>query len=101
MCLEPVVEPAPKSTRVRRLDRQLLKTRFCEMPFTGIAVRDVIGYLESRTFKDPFGYIVTPNVDHIVRNWRDGGKLVEVYDDADLSLVRQPHRRPDRQICVA
>ena len=41
---------------------------------------------ESRTFRDPFGYIVTPNVDHVVRNWRDGGQLIEIYDDADLSL---------------
>lgn len=56
------------------------------MPFTGISVRDVIGFFEARTVRDPFGYVVTPNVDHVVRNWRDGGKLVEIYDDADLSL---------------
>ena len=56
------------------------------MPFTGAAVRDVLGYLEARSVEDRFGYIVTPNVDHVVRNWRDGGELVQVYEDADLSL---------------
>lgn len=56
------------------------------MPFSGISARDVIRFLETRTVNDPFGYIVTPNVDHIVRNWRSGGKIVEVYEDADLSL---------------
>ncbi|MGD9510287.1 MAG: WecB/TagA/CpsF family glycosyltransferase [Geminicoccaceae bacterium] len=63
-----------------------MKTRFCEMPFSGVSVRDVIRFLETRTVNDPFGYIVTPNVDHIVRNWRSGGRIVEVYEDADLSL---------------
>lgn len=62
------------------------KQRFCEMPFSGIVVRDALRYLETRTIKDPFGYIVTPNVDHVVRNWRDGGELVGVYEEADLSL---------------
>lgn len=81
-----MVEVSVNSARVPRMDRQLLKTRFCEMPFTGISVRDVIGFLEARTVKDPFGYVVTPNVDHVVRNWRDGGQLIEIYDDADLSL---------------
>lgn len=66
--------------------RALLTQRFCEMPFSGIAVRDALRYLESRTVKDPFGYVVTPNVDHVVRNWRDGGSLAAIYEDAELSL---------------
>ena len=75
---------APKASANGR-DR-LLMLRFCAMPFTGAAVRDVLGFLESRSVEDRFGYIVTPNVDHVVRNWRDGGELVQVYEDADLSL---------------
>jgi N-acetylglucosaminyldiphosphoundecaprenol N-acetyl-beta-D-mannosaminyltransferase len=63
-----------------------LKQKFCEMPFTGVGVRDVLRYLEIRTINDPFTYIVTPNVDHVVRNWRDKGDLVEIYEDAELSL---------------
>ena len=63
-----------------------LKQKFCEMPFTGVGVRDVLRYLETRTVNDPFTYIVTPNVDHVVRNWRDRGELVEIYEDAELSL---------------
>lgn len=81
-----MVEFARDSTRVERSGGRLLKTRFCEMPFSGISVRDVIRFLETRTVNDPFGYIVTPNVDHIVRNWRSGGRIVEVYEEADLSL---------------
>lgn len=63
-----------------------LKQKFCEMPFTGAGIRDVLRYLELRTINDPFSYIVTPNVDHVVRNWREKGKLVEIYEDAELSL---------------
>ncbi|HEX2526153.1 MAG TPA: WecB/TagA/CpsF family glycosyltransferase [Geminicoccus sp.] len=63
-----------------------LKQKFCEMPFTGVGVRDVLRYLDMRTVNDPFTYIVTPNVDHVVRNWRDKGELVEIYEDAELSL---------------
>lgn len=66
--------------------RHPLKQRFCEMPFTGAAIRDVLRYMESRSVNDSFGYLVTPNVDHVVRNWRDGGELVEIYEAADLSL---------------
>ncbi|WP_051328698.1 WecB/TagA/CpsF family glycosyltransferase [Geminicoccus roseus] len=63
-----------------------MKQKFCEMPFTGVGIRDVLRYLEIRTVNDPFTYIVTPNVDHVVRNWRDKGDLVEIYEDAELSL---------------
>ncbi|MFZ1425809.1 MAG: hypothetical protein WAS21_03455 [Geminicoccaceae bacterium] len=60
--------------------------RFCGMPFTGAGIRDVLRFLEARGGDEPFGYLVTPNVDHVVRNWRDGGNLVRIYDDAELSL---------------
>ena len=60
--------------------------RFCGMPFTGAGIRDVLRFLEARGADEPFGYLVTPNVDHVVRNWRDGGDLVRIYDDAELSL---------------
>ena len=74
------------STRLGRAGGDLLKTRFCEMPFSGVSVREVIRFLETRTVNDPFGYVVTPNVDHVVRNWRGGGKFVDAYEQADLSL---------------
>lgn len=74
-------EPVRDAARARPL-----KQKFCEMPFTGVGVRDVLRYLEQRTINDPFTYIVTPNVDHVVRNWRDRGQLAEIYEDAELSL---------------
>ncbi|MFO1049535.1 MAG: WecB/TagA/CpsF family glycosyltransferase [Geminicoccaceae bacterium] len=56
------------------------------MPFSAVDARETIRFLELRTATDPFGYIVTPNVDHVVRNWRGDGQLAELYDEAELSL---------------
>ena len=63
-----------------------LMERFCGMPFTGAGIRDVLRFLEARDADEPFGYLVTPNVDHVVRNWRGGGKFADAYEQADLSL---------------
>ena len=59
---------------------------FCGMPFSAVDARAVLDYLEQRRPSDPFGYVVTPNVDHVVRNWRGDGALRAVYEEADLSL---------------
>src|SRR3954468_3654733 len=59
---------------------------FCGMPFSGVNAEAVLQYLEQRRSDDPFGYIVTPNADHVVRAWQDGEALRPVYADADLSL---------------
>lgn len=56
------------------------------MPFSAVDAGAVLNYLERRGSADPFGYVVTPNVDHVVRNWRDGGVVTEACADADLSL---------------
>jgi exopolysaccharide biosynthesis WecB/TagA/CpsF family protein len=61
-------------------------TSFCRMPFSAVDATAVLHYLEQRRSSDPFGYIVTPNVDHIVRYWREGEALRAIYEDADLSL---------------
>jgi exopolysaccharide biosynthesis WecB/TagA/CpsF family protein len=59
---------------------------FCRMPFSAVDAAAVLQYLEQRRSSDPFSYIVTPNVDHVVRHWREGEALRAVYEDADLSL---------------
>src|ERR671933_1677132 len=59
---------------------------FCGMPFSAVGADAVLEYLEHRRSSDPFSYVVTPNVDHVVRNWRGGGALRPIYEDADLSL---------------
>ncbi len=71
-----------------RADRSLsmLDTRFCGVAFSGLDVESTLRYIESRTARDPFAYIVTPNVDHVVRLWRADSPVREAYEDADLSL---------------
>ena len=69
-----------------RPSRRGWQTVFCGMPFSAAATESVLHYLELRRSTDPFGYIVTPNVDHVVRNWRDNEALRQVYAQADLSL---------------
>ena len=56
------------------------------MPFSAATAASVLQYLELRRSTDPFGYVVTPNVDHVLRNWRDSAALAQVYEEADLSL---------------
>jgi exopolysaccharide biosynthesis WecB/TagA/CpsF family protein len=63
-----------------------LDARFCGVAFSGLDVESTLRYLESRTARDPFAYIVTPNVDHVVRLWRAEAPVREAYEDADLSL---------------
>lgn len=77
--------PQPFGRSLHRTGDPMME-RFCGMPFTGAGIRDVLRFLETRRADEPFGYLVTPNVDHVVRNWRDGGDLVRIYDDAELSL---------------
>ncbi|HET6468247.1 MAG TPA: WecB/TagA/CpsF family glycosyltransferase [Geminicoccaceae bacterium] len=56
------------------------------MPFSGVGPETVLRYLEQRHPGDPFSYIVTPNVDHVVRLRRDDGRLRAAYEEADLCL---------------
>lgn len=63
-----------------------LDARFCGVAFSGLDIESTLRYLESRTARDPFAYIVTPNVDHVVRLWRAEAAVRDAYEDADLSL---------------
>lgn len=81
-----MVDTADGNAREAGPRASLRHARFCEMPFSAVDARETIRFLELRTATDPFGYIVTPNVDHVVRNWRGDGQLAELYDEAELSL---------------
>jgi exopolysaccharide biosynthesis WecB/TagA/CpsF family protein len=58
---------------------------FLDLKFDRLAFKQVKGRLRAVTSKTPYGYIVTPNVDHVVRLNRDP-TLGPLYEDADLCL---------------
>jgi exopolysaccharide biosynthesis WecB/TagA/CpsF family protein len=77
---------APPARREESRPGGFWTTSFCRMPFSAVDAAAVLQYLEQRRSSDPFSYIVTPNVDHVVRHWREGEALRAFYEDADLSL---------------
>lgn len=63
------------------------------IPFVGVGfdrltMDQVLGRLAEVTAASPYGYLVTPNVDHVVRldDPEQGRDLKPLYDGADLSL---------------
>src|SRR3954447_2764354 len=58
---------------------------FLDLTFDRLTFRQVKDRLRAVTAASPYGYIVTPNVDHIVRLRREPA-LRRLYDDARLCL---------------
>lgn len=63
------------------------------VPFVGVGfdrltMDEVLSQLAAITAASPYGYVVTPNVDHVVRldDPEQGRELKPLYDEADLSL---------------
>ena len=61
--------------------RRLLDVDFADLP-----LQDVLALLAERPAEAPFGYVVTPNSDHLVRLARDPA-MRPLYDDAMLRLL--------------
>jgi exopolysaccharide biosynthesis WecB/TagA/CpsF family protein len=61
------------------------RLRFLDLPFDRLTLRQVQSRLRSVSGSTPYGYVVTPNVDHVVRSHREP-ELRELYEDADLSV---------------
>lgn len=57
---------------------------FLELGFDRLTMDEVLGRLAGVRADDPFTYLVTPNVDHVVRIEREG--IAELYTQADLCL---------------
>src|SRR5437868_2936707 len=72
---------APCCSTVMPTDR----ADFLDLQFDRLTFRQVKGRLRSVTAETPFGYIVTPNVDHIVRLHREP-ELRPLYEAALLCL---------------
>jgi N-acetylglucosaminyldiphosphoundecaprenol N-acetyl-beta-D-mannosaminyltransferase len=60
--------------------------RFLDFPFSVLTPKDVIALLAQRKHTIPFAYVVTPNVDHVVRAHRATANLLDLYDGAWLSI---------------
>lgn len=63
------------------------------VPFVGVGfdrltMAEVLAHLSAVTATSPYGYVVTPNVDHVVRldDPEQRAELEPLYDGADLSL---------------
>jgi exopolysaccharide biosynthesis WecB/TagA/CpsF family protein len=61
------------------------RINFLDVTFDRLTFKDVTDRLRTVTPATRYRYIVTPNVDHIVRLHREPG-LIELYKDADLCL---------------
>lgn len=59
---------------------------FLDVEFDSIDFDGACAWLAGRTTGDGFAYVVTPNVDHIVRAQRDPDLYAPLYSDADLCL---------------
>ena len=77
-------EPTAHSPQPHAIDPD--KTDFLDFAFDRKTIDDVIGDIISRRPDAPFEYIVTPNVDHVVRMHRDRPDLPRVYRRAWMTL---------------
>jgi exopolysaccharide biosynthesis WecB/TagA/CpsF family protein len=59
---------------------------FCDIPFHLLAADHVLDRILERDPDDPFAYVVTPNVDHVVCAHASGREARRLYDEAWLSL---------------
>lgn len=63
-----------------------VKHRLLGLDFTGLRLAEAIAWCLRREPWQPFGYVVTPNADHIAR-LRRRPHLLPLYRDADLCLL--------------
>ncbi|PZU06240.1 WecB/TagA/CpsF family glycosyltransferase [Sphingomonas sp.] len=64
----------------------LAKTEFLGLEFDGLDTAGALDWIARRSAESPLAYVVTPNVDHMVRLPRLGRDLRRAYEEADLLL---------------
>jgi exopolysaccharide biosynthesis WecB/TagA/CpsF family protein len=65
------------------------RAEFLGLRFDLLSMQQVVDNLAGTTDRSPFKYVVTPNVDHVVRlheNADDGSRIRAAYDGANLTL---------------
>jgi N-acetylglucosaminyldiphosphoundecaprenol N-acetyl-beta-D-mannosaminyltransferase len=65
------------------IERRML----CGLPFDDVSLETALAIVATARPTDRFAYVVTPNVDHVVRAARAGREVVHFYDRALLSLL--------------
>lgn len=63
-----------------------LRVSFCSMPFDLVNSTDVLDIVATRPADQPFVYVTTPNVDHVVRLGRNDPTLRPLYESAFLTV---------------
>lgn len=64
-----------------------MRTQFLDVEFDAVGLDEVVDALAATTAHSPFGYIVTPNVDHIVKLERGSAPVVHgIFDRARFCL---------------
>lgn len=71
-------EPTPTGERSR--------TEFLGLWFDDLDTEAAVAWIRARSAQDPLAYVVTPNVDHMVRLPKLNRYLRRAYDEADLVL---------------
>jgi N-acetylglucosaminyldiphosphoundecaprenol N-acetyl-beta-D-mannosaminyltransferase len=59
---------------------------FLDLPFDPLTLDEAQAWLAARDATQPFAYVVTPNVDHMVRLAKAPTEIVQAYGAADLVL---------------
>lgn len=77
---DPVVTDQPRAAPRRP------RVSFCSMPFDLVNSTDVLDILATRPPDQPFVYVTTPNVDHVVRLGRNDPTLRPLYESAFLTV---------------
>jgi exopolysaccharide biosynthesis WecB/TagA/CpsF family protein len=62
------------------------RREFLGLDFDGLDTRGALGWIAARSAESPLAYVITPNVDHMVRLTRLGRDLRRAYNQADLCL---------------
>jgi len=78
--------PSPLSTSVAWRSELPAKTSFIDVSFTTLEKSAVLQVLQERPANAPFAYVVTPNVDHMVRLQRSRSDLWPIYRSAWMTL---------------
>ena len=61
-------------------------TDFLGLDFHCLSLDETLAWVAARTAESPFAYVVTPNVDHMIRLPRLSPDLRRAYEEADLRL---------------
>jgi N-acetylglucosaminyldiphosphoundecaprenol N-acetyl-beta-D-mannosaminyltransferase len=75
-----------KARQRSRCAKQNGRIDFLDLGFDALSMADLLDWLGRRGPDSPYAYLVTPNIDHMVRLEREGDAMRPLYQDADLCV---------------